>query len=547
MENTENLALPYIMPSQAQKHVTHNEALRMLDAIVHLAVADKDLAAPPSSPGPGARHIVGAAPTGAWSGHAGKVAAWQDGAWAFYTPAVGWLAWVHHESRHYLFSGGGWTEAPGGGGAGIVPKGAWSDAQSYSTGDLVEHGGHAFLSNTDDNADNEPDSATPGSTLEWTYFAIAGAAGGAGTVNPAPLVGVNATADTGNRLSVASPAALFSHDGDDHRLKINKAAAGDTASVLFQTGFIGHAEFGLAGDNDWHVKVSPDGAAWHEAIVVDRSTGAVSFPNTSGGGGGGGRELLTAPRTYHVDGSAGNDANNGLSSGTAFATIQKAVDTAASLDLGVHDVTISVATGTYATPVVLKSLVGAGDVILSGDEGTPSNVVISVADGPVIGPASAIVGTYRVRGFRLTTAGSSAASSILTATGAGCAVYFRNLEFGAASGAHINAARMGLVEAEGSYSIVGGADRHWWATNQGIVSVTSRAITLTGTPAFGSDATRAFAVAQVAGLITCAANTYSGSATGKRYRTVENGTIRSNGSTLPGNAAGDAADAGVYT
>ena len=64
-------------------------------------------------------------------------------------------------------------------------------------------------------------------------------------LNPAPLVGVNATADTANRLAVASPASLFSHDGDDHRLKINKAAAGDTASVLFQTGFSGRAEFGL--------------------------------------------------------------------------------------------------------------------------------------------------------------------------------------------------------------------------------------------------------------------------------------------------------------
>ena len=28
MEQTANLQLPYIMPSQAQKHVTHNEAVR---------------------------------------------------------------------------------------------------------------------------------------------------------------------------------------------------------------------------------------------------------------------------------------------------------------------------------------------------------------------------------------------------------------------------------------------------------------------------------------------------------------------------------------
>lgn len=32
MDSSPNLQLPYIMPSQAQKHVTHNEALRTLDA-----------------------------------------------------------------------------------------------------------------------------------------------------------------------------------------------------------------------------------------------------------------------------------------------------------------------------------------------------------------------------------------------------------------------------------------------------------------------------------------------------------------------------------
>ena len=36
MENSANLQLPYIMPSQAQKHVTHNEAVRTLDALVQL-------------------------------------------------------------------------------------------------------------------------------------------------------------------------------------------------------------------------------------------------------------------------------------------------------------------------------------------------------------------------------------------------------------------------------------------------------------------------------------------------------------------------------
>ena len=98
------------------------------------------------------------------------------------------------------------------------------------------------------------------------------------SVNPAPLVGVNTTADATNRLAVKSPASLFDAEAGDHRLKINKAVAGDTASLIFQSGYSGRAEFGLAGDDDWHVKVSADGTVWTEALKVDRATGRVSLP-----------------------------------------------------------------------------------------------------------------------------------------------------------------------------------------------------------------------------------------------------------------------------
>ena len=49
---------PYILAAQAQKHVTHNEALRLLDGLVQLSVLDRDLTAPPGSPADGDRYIV---------------------------------------------------------------------------------------------------------------------------------------------------------------------------------------------------------------------------------------------------------------------------------------------------------------------------------------------------------------------------------------------------------------------------------------------------------------------------------------------------------
>lgn len=97
------------------------------------------------------------------------------------------------------------------------------------------------------------------------------------SLNPTPLVGVNATADTTNRLAVASAASLFNHSGQGHQLKINKAASGDTASLLYQTSFSGRAEIGLAGNDDLHVKVSADGATWREALTASAATGFIGI------------------------------------------------------------------------------------------------------------------------------------------------------------------------------------------------------------------------------------------------------------------------------
>ena len=212
MDTTDNLGLPYITASQAQKHVTHNEAIRALDAIVQLSVLDRDVATPPASPNEGDRYIVAASATGAWAGMENRIAAWQDGVWMFYAPLAGWLAWAVDEEQLYAWSGTTWSIVSG------------SGQQSF------------------------------------------------------PILGINATADTTNRLSVSAPATLFNNEGAGHQVKINKNVLDDTASMLFQTGLSGRAEFGTTGDDDWHVKTSPDGSVWNEALIADKDSGAVRFP-----------------------------------------------------------------------------------------------------------------------------------------------------------------------------------------------------------------------------------------------------------------------------
>ncbi|MFZ5930883.1 MAG: DUF2793 domain-containing protein [Pseudomonadota bacterium] len=109
MANTANLALAYLEAAQSQKHVTVNDTLSGLDTLVQLAVLDRDLTAPPGSPAEGDRYLVANSPSGAWAGQAGKIAAWQAGAWVFRTPRNGWKAWVADEALPVFYDGGAWT------------------------------------------------------------------------------------------------------------------------------------------------------------------------------------------------------------------------------------------------------------------------------------------------------------------------------------------------------------------------------------------------------------------------------------------------------
>lgn len=109
MANSTNLSMPFIEAAQAQKHVTHNASLQVLDAVVMLSVLDRDLATPPASPSDGDRYLIASSATGLWSGRDGKITAWQDGAWAFYTPQEGWLAWLADEEIFLIFDGVIWT------------------------------------------------------------------------------------------------------------------------------------------------------------------------------------------------------------------------------------------------------------------------------------------------------------------------------------------------------------------------------------------------------------------------------------------------------
>lgn len=96
-------------------------------------------------------------------------------------------------------------------------------------------------------------------------------------------LGINATADATNKLSVASGSILFNHNGTNIQTKLNKNSATDTASFLYQTGFSGRAEFGTIGDDNFTLKVSSNGSTWLDALKIIAATGRVAFKSIATG------------------------------------------------------------------------------------------------------------------------------------------------------------------------------------------------------------------------------------------------------------------------
>lgn len=216
MTTSPNLNLPYILPAQAQKHITHNEAIKLLDSLVQLSVLDRSLSAPPTSPVAGDRHIIAGTATGDWVGAENHIALWDGTAWVTLPPHPGWCAWCEAEERLLVFTGSAWLPL------------------------------------------------------------IAGA----------PMFGINTSADTTNRLAVKSDAVLLSHDDvtpgtGDMRVSLNKAAVAQTASFLFESNWSGRAEFGLTGDDRFHLKLSADGSLWSEILVADPATARLGIGTAS--------------------------------------------------------------------------------------------------------------------------------------------------------------------------------------------------------------------------------------------------------------------------
>lgn len=314
MTDTPHLGLPLIAASQSQKHVTHNQAIVILDAIVMLSVVDSTYTAPPASPVEGDRYKVASGASGAWATWDLNIALYTSGQWIKLVPKKGWLCFDEATGALTVWSGSDWTDLAAAGGyltiagagngtlarLGILTAAdntnrlaVKSDAVLLSHDDVTPGTGHMRVTLNKSAAAKDAGFTFQDAFSTRALFGLLGDDDFAIKVSPDgstfyPAISIDkdtghiglagATADANNALIVKGTAFLFDRETDDVRFTFNKAAAGDDVALTFQTNYSTRALFGLLGDDDFTVKVSPDGSNYFTGFVVDRSTGRFKSP-----------------------------------------------------------------------------------------------------------------------------------------------------------------------------------------------------------------------------------------------------------------------------
>lgn len=264
------------------------------------------------------------------------------------------------------------------------------------------------------------------------------------------------------------------------------------------------------------------------------------------------RTLIQTYKSYFVR-TDGNDTNDGSSndSAHAFATLQRAVDAATKeIDADQWIVLINVEDGTYNAGAVIPDVLGGSILNFIGNWQHPGNVLIQTdATAFYINVNQT---TVNFDGFKVEASNGDG----FDVQGGG-PVLLEDFEFGdVPNGAHVYVHNNGLVQQYADWKISGSAQRHiraedggifepfesaWWANPYASTYVN----TLTGTPGFSI----AFADCRTGGQARFYAQSFSGSATGKRFIVQSNSHIGTGGHALtwlPGDTAGELDGTGTY-
>jgi hypothetical protein len=105
--------LPLLVVSQAQKEVTHNEALVRIDALLHTMVESVHSIPPTLNESEiGKCWLIDSGAVGEWVGKSAQLAVWIGNDWRFINPIEGMRLRLRDEQSDAVFDGNNWVFAP---------------------------------------------------------------------------------------------------------------------------------------------------------------------------------------------------------------------------------------------------------------------------------------------------------------------------------------------------------------------------------------------------------------------------------------------------
>jgi hypothetical protein len=102
--------LPYLAVAQAQKEITHNEAVLAMDALLH-PVVEGEINTPPTITAglqQGKCWLIGQSPTGIWQGKPGQIAYWTGSSWRYFPPVDGMRVRNNNLMVDQIWASGTW-------------------------------------------------------------------------------------------------------------------------------------------------------------------------------------------------------------------------------------------------------------------------------------------------------------------------------------------------------------------------------------------------------------------------------------------------------
>lgn len=106
---SDRFGLPLLQAGQAQKELTHNEALALIDMLLHPRVESAMLTAPPSGAAVGQCWIVASTATAEWSGYDGHLVCLTSGGWRLVAPRAGMRVSTADDGLTRTHDGSAWT------------------------------------------------------------------------------------------------------------------------------------------------------------------------------------------------------------------------------------------------------------------------------------------------------------------------------------------------------------------------------------------------------------------------------------------------------